>query len=100
MNEEELIQELKSLNIRQAEIITELHKRAQNNNQKHFQNNDKSTNVALSPGDQVKLLTRGVLSSKGETARVTKVKGNTVHLKVNSNGHNTFRKIKNIEKLG
>ena len=103
MNEEELIKEQKSLNIQQAEIITELQQHTQNNNQKHIQAhipyNDKLTTAPLTPGNQIKLLTRGVLSKKGEVTQITRVKGNTVHLRVNSNGHNTFRKIKNVKKL-
>ena len=87
MNEEELILELKKLNIRQAEIITQL------------QNKPNHKEEPLKPGDRVKLLTSGVLSTKGEEATVIKISHNTVHLKVSSNKHQTYRKTKNVQKV-
>ena len=91
MNEEELILELKKLNIRQAKIITQLR-----NNSTRKPNHKRKP---LKPADTIKLLTSGVLSTKGEQAIVTKISSNTVHLKVSSNGHTTYRKVKNVRKI-
>ena len=50
-------------------------------------------------GDHVVLLTGGVLCSKGDKARVTKVTDSTVHFHVLRNNHYTYKKHKNVQKV-
>ena len=89
--EEELIQELERLHIRQAEIISKLHQKRSNQKSPRRDTN-------LKPGDKVQLLTKGVLSAKGDLAQITRINGDTVHLKILKNDHHTHRKIKNVRR--
>ena len=89
--EEELVQELERLHIRQAEIISKLQQKRSNRKSSRQDTN-------LKPGDKVQLLTKGVLSAKGDLAQIIRISGDTVHLKILKNDHHTHRKIKNVRR--
>ena len=91
MNEEELIQELRRLSIRQYQIVEQLHEI------KSRRPDNPETN--LKEGDTILLLTKGVRSSKGDKGVITKVNKATVHIKLVASGAQVTRKIKNVQKV-
>jgi hypothetical protein len=56
-------------------------------------------NKAIKIGDRITLLTNGVRSKKGDEARVTDIKGKTIKFVIIRNGHSTYRKLHNVQKL-
>ena len=91
MKEEELIKELRRLNIRQAQIIEQLHELPRNK--------PSTLDTELKPGDTVILLTKGVRSNKGDRGTTTRVTNKRVHIKLTPTGHHVTRKKKNVKKL-
>ena len=81
MEEEELIRRLQQLQIEENLIINRL---------------KEVRNRTVKVGDTVKLQTRGVQSTKGDIATVTKVTNNFVYVKVKNTGHRTKRSPKNV----
>ena len=57
------------------------------------------TTDILQTGDIIVLLTAGVRIRKGDKARVTEIKGSTVHFKVLKNQVQSYRMIKNVRKV-
>lgn len=89
---EEITERLRTLQLEQHNLLEELIRRATGDTREE-------TPVEIKEGDLVEVLTSGVRCRAGDKARVTKVKGPTVHLKVLRNSHNTYRKKKNVRKI-
>lgn len=85
MKTDDIIAKLQQLQIEQSKLIKKLRN----------QGNSKETRP-FRVGDIITLCTGGVNCKKGDTARVTKTAGDTVHFKVLRNGHHTHKKTKNV----
>jgi hypothetical protein len=96
MKASDLIAKLAKLQIEQDNIIQQLANRARDTEAE----TEEDTEIHI--GDHVLLLTGGVLCSKGDRARVTKVTSSAVHftLLVGSfTGHNSYKKHRNVQKV-
>ena len=107
MSTSDIIHQLQKLQIEQNKLIKELVASTSGNpttegdiEPAQLERKQRSSNSSeeFKVGDQVILLTRGVRSKKGDEARVTKIKGNTIHFIVLHNGHNSHRKANNVRK--
>lgn len=107
MNTSDIIDQLQKLQIEQNKLIEELVASKSDNPttkedpepaQQERKQRPSNRSEKLKVGDQIILLTRGVRSKKGDKARVTKTKGNTIHFVVLHNGHNSHRKANNVRK--
>jgi hypothetical protein len=101
MNVSDLIAKLAKLQIEQDDIIQQLANRAQDT---ETETKDKKpaareTDNKIRKGDHVLLPTGGVLCSKGDRARVTKVTDSAVYFVVLRNNHCTHKKPKNVRKI-
>ena len=84
--EDDLIQQLRKLQIEENKILDQLAAIRRGKQE-------------LQVGDTVKLLTKGVRSTRGDLAVVTKVTGSSVHLRIKGTGHHTRRAPKNVQKV-
>ena len=109
MNTSDIIEQLQRLQIEQNKLIAQLIVSKSDNKpvlknvqvtpqQKEAKTRAGNSNERVQVGDHITLLTSGVRSRKGDTARVTKTTENTIHFVVLRNGHNSFRRIKNVRK--
>ncbi len=103
MNVSELVAKLAKLQIEQDDIIQQLADRARDTDTEAKGKDKKpkaqEADTEIRRGDHVLLLTGGVLCSKGDRARVTKVTSSAVHFIVLRNNHNTYKKHKNVRKV-
>ena len=97
----DLIAKLARLQIEQDDIIQQLANRTRDTETttKDKKPRAQGEDTEIHIGDHILLLTGGLLANKGDRARVTKVSKSTVHLTVLCNGHNTYRKYKNVQKV-
>jgi hypothetical protein len=101
MNVSDLVAKLARLQIKQDDIIQQLANRAKDT---EAETEDKKptaqkADTEIHIGDHVLLLTGGVLCSKGDRARITKVTKSNVHFVVLRNNHHTYKKHKNVQKV-
>ena len=101
MNVSDLVAKLTKLQIEQDDIIQQLTDRAKDT---EAETEDKKpaaqeADTEIHKGDHVLLLTGGVLCSKGDRARITKVTKSNVHFVVLRNNHHTYKKHKNVQKV-
>ena len=53
----------------------------------------------LKPGDNIILLTGGIVARKGDKARVTRVSDTAIHFVIDRNDHSTYKRHKNVRKV-
>ena len=102
----DIIKRLQQLQIEESALLAELALRATDNGVPApsplptSQRNDKTTDQRrVKVGDKVLLLTGGARCRKGDTATVTKVSPKTVHFTVHRNGHNTYKRPENVQRI-
>jgi hypothetical protein len=96
MRVSELVARLAKLQLEQDAIIQQLADIAGDTEAE----TEEDTEIRI--GDHVLLLTGGVLCSKGDRARVTKVTSSTVHFTIlvgSFIGHNSYKKHRNVQKV-
>ena len=107
MSTSNIIERLSKLQLEQnsliAQLINQNNKKVPNikgglkpPKQKSSEKNESGKNSSIKVGDHIILLTNGVRSKKGDEATVLDIKGKTIKLVVNRNGHNTYRKSHNV----
>ena len=102
MNVSDLVAKLASLQIEQNNIIQQLADRAKDTEAETEEDKKPAAqkeDTEIHIGDHVLLLTGGVLCSKGDRARITKVTKSNVHFVVLRNNHHTYKKYKNVQKV-
>ena len=101
MNVSDLVDQLARLQIEQDDIIRQLKIRAKDTEAETEEDKKPAAqaDTAIRIGDHVLLLTGGVLCSKGDRARITKVTKSNVHFVVLRNNHHTYKKHKNVQKV-
>jgi hypothetical protein len=97
MNTTDIIERLQQLQIEQNELFAQL--TTPEAKSKGVVKNNSEEGNELKIGDHITLLSSGVRSKKGDTARVTATKGKTVKFVVVRNGHSTHRKRNNVRKV-
>ena len=104
METSDIIKQLQKLQIKQDKLLSRLVASETDKTEvvatKKEVANKKTTNKKdLKIGDQITLLTTGVRTKKGDKARVTGIRGNTIFFTVIRNGHSTHRKANNVRKV-
>ena len=101
MNVSDLVDQLAKLQIQQDDIIRQLKVRATDTEAETEEDKKPAAqaDTEIRIGDHVLLLTGGVLCSKGDRARITKVTKSNVHFVVLRNNHYTYKKHKNVQKV-